>query len=637
RDTNRGVYKTTNAGNTWDQVLFLGMGTGVIDMVMHPEDRNVLYAAGWDRIRNYNESTTFGLGAKIYKTEDGGGTWKMMQDGLPTDTLSRIGLSISESDPSTICALFVNKEHDLEGVYRSIDGGQSWSEIPTGDDTGLSSGVLGGFGWYFGKVRIDPTDPELIYILGVDLWKWIADDEEWKRVGPNWWTGEVHADKHDLKFFGPDSMLLATDGGLYLSGDRGDTWSDIENIATTQFYRVAYNPHQPDRFFGGAQDNGTVDGNSLVINDWHTIFGGDGFRLLFHPEDPLTFYVETQRGGFAVTTDGGGTYQSAVTGVEATDNRNWDLPIIMSNHNPDVLYYGTDKVYRSSTGPEVEFKAISPVLTDSIVLLDLTSNLSALSESSLDSQLLFAGTGDGNVWRSRDYGSVWHMVSENLPDRYVTSVHQSEIDLNRVFVTHSGYKAGIDLPHIHVSEDLGEAWSDITGDLPPFAVNDLLVLPNNEDQVLFAGTDAGVYFTSDGGEHWERLGENMPYIPVYDLEYNPVLDRIIAGSYGKSIFTFDITQVGISGNPTVAVVEPANNGIMIYPNPTTDLVRIDPSQSSPVQLVSYKIYNTSGLALSGGAFPGTSVLSVGKWPSGTYLLVLRDKTNRLYQQRIIKW
>ncbi len=636
RDTNRGIYRTLDSGLSWGKSLFLGEGTGVIDMVMDPDNSDIIFAAGWDRIRNYDESITFGLGAKIYKTEDAGVSWALVQDVLPQDTLSRIGLAISESNPDIVCALFVNKDHDLGAIYRSMDGGLTWHELPTDSDAGLSSNPLGGFGWYFGKIRIHPTDPNRIYILGVDLWEWSESEGQWSRAAPSWWTGEVHADKHDLAFIGADTLVLATDGGLYLSTDLGASWADIENISTTQFYRVAFNPHQPERYYGGTQDNGTVHGNVQEINEWKTILGGDGFRLLFHPEDPLVFYVETQSGGFAVTTDGGGTYSSAVNGVDALDNKNWDLPILMSLHDPDILYYGTDKIYRSITGAEVEFEPISPALTDSIILLDLTSNLSALSESPLTRNILFAGTGDGNLWRSVDYGENWTNVSSELPDRYITSIHQSELDTFTVYVTHSGYKAGSNLPHVHFSSDLGDSWTDISGNLPPFAVNDLLILPNNDDQVLFAASDAGVYFTDDAGLHWERLGINMPYIPIYDLVYNPVLNQVVAGSYGKSIFSFDLQQVGLSGDPTVAVHESAVEYFRIFPNPTAGDVWIT-SLYQDIRPEHFVIFSLDGREMGGGPINSGERLSLESYPSGIYLLSIRDLDGNLFQASILKW
>ncbi len=622
RDGNRGLYKTTNGGQNWEQVLFLGEGTGVIDVAINPEDSRILYAAGWDRIRNYEESTTTGEGARIYKSTDGGTGWTMLGGGLPNQVHSRIGIELAHSNPDRLYAVYVDTSHELEEVFTSTDAGQSWSALPIRSGSGMGTQPLAGFGWYFGKIRLNPSDEEDLYLLGVRLWRFNARSKRWSRVD-QFTADVVHVDKHDLIFAGPDTLLLATDGGLYRSTDNAASWYDIEDIPATQFYRVAYNPHNPDLFYGGAQDNGSLSGNKEDLAGWTQYFGGDGFRTIFHPDDPNIYYVETQSGGFYVTRDSGQSYEPATKGINGSDYVNWDAPVIMSQHDPDVLYFGTDRVYRSETGPDEDFKAISDQLTDDTVFLDATANITALAESPFDLKVIFAGTGDGNLYLTEDYGLTWQKSDAGLPDRYLTAIIPSPTNAAVLFVTHSGFRSGERIPHIHRSDDLGKTWIDISGDLPSIPVNDLLVLPNNADQVLFAGTDAGVYFSRDGGRRWLRLGNNMPVIPVFDLEYHPVKNLLIAGTHAKSIMTFDLLQEGIQTDVHTAVNDYRIEVFSVSPNPASDYLQLQTDLKAPVRLT---IIDLSGRIQRDQLLHGNRI-DISDLEAGVYYLRLWSQQN----------
>ena len=374
RNRDRGLYKSIDGGQSWEQVLFISEQTGVIDLIMDPNDSKTLYAAGWDRIRNNKESTVRGENADIYKTTDGGQTWQELYGNLPKGVNTRIGLANSKMNSNVLYAMYVDNElegdcegtgYNLKGIYKSIDFGATWTPIPTDlQANGLPCNALGGFGWYFGKLRVNPNDDNDLFLLGVDLWRTKDGGQSWFRATPNWWDYNVHADKHDLVFTAANNFLLATDGGLYKADINNENWEDLENIPATQFYRVAYNPNFPDWYYGGAQDNGTTGGNRLGINEWPRIYGSDGFQPVFHPTNPNKFYVETQRGGIRVTEDGGKNFRSATAGIDGEDSRNWDMPYLMSSHNPDVLYVGTDRVYRSETDTIPFWNPISERLTE---------------------------------------------------------------------------------------------------------------------------------------------------------------------------------------------------------------------------------------------------------------------------------
>ncbi|MBK8500756.1 MAG: T9SS type A sorting domain-containing protein [Saprospiraceae bacterium] len=621
RDSNRGLYKSINAGQTWSNILYLGDGTGVIDIAMNPENSQIIYAAGWDRIRNYEESTTEGEGARIHQSKDGGKTWTMLSGGLPNQVHSRIGIEIAPSNPDRLYAVYVDLDYELEDIYTSADGGTSWSTIPTKEGSGLGIQPLQAFGWYFGKIRTNPFDEDDLYLLAVRLWRYNAKTKRWSRADQ--FTGDVvHADKHDLVIIDPDTLLMATDGGLYRSNDNAASWLDIEDIPTTQFYRVAFNPHYPDLFYGGAQDNGSLYGNQSELANWSQYFGGDGFRTIFHPDNANIYYVETQLGNLYVTLDAGQSYEPVNKGIDRSDFINWDAPVIMSIHNPNILYYGTHRVYRNVTGPDENFTPISPLLIDEIVLLDATSNVTCIAESPSDPKVLFAGTGDGNLYRTKDSGTTWQKSDQGLPDRYITAIEFSPQFDSVVYVTHSGFKAGQSFAHVHRSDDLGQNWVDISDNLPELPVNDILILPNNDDQVLFVATDAGVYFSRDAGDHWLRLGSNMPLVPVFDLVYNPVLNYLVAGTHAKSIMTFDLLQESIRGDIETAVSHQDYEEIAIAPNPVTTSLRFSFDENKSSQRI--KIIDNGGKIVMQKMLVGNE-LDVSILAPGIYLVYIVQK------------
>ena len=638
RDNNRGLYRSKNGGDSWEQVLFISDSTGIIDIQMDPFNPDVLYASGWDRVRNNQVSLTTGEGAKIFKTVDGGDTWNLLGDGLPTGILGRTGLAHSYITPNLVYAMFVGNNQNLNGIYKSVNAGETWESI---DIFGVE-GALGGFGWYFGQLRTHPENDDEIFLLGVDLWRGYPELGLWETATPEWWLYDVHADKHDLVFSDSGNMYLATDGGLYKSMDNGASWSDFENIPTTQFYRVAYNPHQPDWYYGGAQDNGTTGGNANMITQWPRIYGGDGFKTVFHPTNPDIFYCETQNGNIAVTTNGGLFFNSADDGIDNSDRRDWDMPYLMSVHNPDVLYAGTFRVYKSETGESPFFFPISESLSDEVTLATRYHNITTLSESPVQQGLLYAGTVDANVWRTDNDGDTWINITNGLPERYVTEVKTSPANADWIYVTHSGYKDNEFIPHIHRSVNRGETWEDISNDLPEIAINDVFILPEHEDSIIFVATDAGVYGTVNSGENWQRLGTNMPFVPTFDIDHNPALNTLIAGTFARSIMTYPIDSLIISSPPDTSVavsrVFGENFEMDIYPNPARHEVNIV-FPSYPGKISEVVVFDTSGKRWVGkkSTFQGKAhfKLDISALPNGNYYL--KGKTGHLMRSgRFVK-
>lgn len=548
RNNDRGLYKSIDGGNNWSQVLFVSDQSGIVDFLINPDNPQILYAAAWDRIRNNTESIVSGPNAKIFKSTNGGNNWTQLTSGLPTGEQGRIGLAMSGTNPNVVFAMYVGTNSQLEGIYKSTDSGQNWTEIPTNPGTGLNSNALGGFGWYFGQIVIDPGNDNRIYLLGVNLWFTSSSGVTWSTAAPSSGPNAVHVDNHDLVFHNGD-IYLGTDGGMYKRNFGTSTWHDIENIPATQFYRTGYNPHQINNYYGGAQDNGTQGGNVDEINDWDYILGGDGFQVAFHPTNPDIMYAETQNGNIFMKPNAASGFINATDGINGGDRRNWDMQYIISSHNPNVLYTGTYRVYKSEQNGLPVWSPISGDLTDSIIYGSSFHTISTLGESPVNEDILYVGTTDGNVWRTINGGASWDSLHSTLPNRYVTSIVASPDSANHVFVAHSGYKYNDFIPHIHYSTDNGNNWQDISGDLPQLAVNNLLVLPGHANQVIFAATDGGVFGTLDGGLSWERLGADFPYVPVYDIEWNVGKNELIAATFGRSIMTYPLDSIDFSPNP----------------------------------------------------------------------------------------
>lgn len=586
----RGLYKSIDGGNSWNNILFISDSAGVIDILLDPTNPQIIYAAGWNSMSGNSMTINVlrsGPDAKIYKSVDGGANWTVLSGGLPTGNMSRIGLAMSGTNPNVLYALYVGSDQHFEGIYKSIDAGVSWGAIPTASLPSFT--LYYGFGWYFGKIAVNPADDNEIFVLGVDLYKTTNGGVSWTLAAPEWWFYDVHADKHDLLYLNSTTILLATDGGLYKTtigggANLGD-WEDIENIPNTQFYRVAVNPHDTVNYYGGTQDNGTTSGSSDSINLWERVYGGDGFTAIFHPSNPNIYYVESQGGSIMYTDDGGSSYQGATSGIPFSDRKNWDMPYIMSNDNPGLLYAGTHRIYKHNGAPWGIWQAISGDLTDGNIW---GATISTIAESPLNGNYLYAGTSDANVWRSLDGGNNWQNITGILPNRYVTSIKASPRKDSVVYVTHSGYSYNDFIPHVHQSTDNGTTWQDISANLPQVAVNDILIYPLN-DSLLFVATDAGVYASLDGGVGWTRLGSNMPIIPVFDLEFDPKHRKLIAGTHARSMMSYPIDSIGISIDTiTIDTTGLAQtlimNSINLFPNPAEEYIMVNFPKNSEITL-----------------------------------------------------
>ena len=560
-DPNRGVYRTLDGGETWDQVLFVNDSTGVIDLVMDPRDSNVLYAAAWQRVRRVVTGAQLsGAGSAIYKSTDGGDSWTKLTEGLPTgDDLGRIGLAICAADPDILYALYSRRFRHL-GLYYTDDGGQQWVQT---DPYGDLSGGTSDFAWYFGNIRVDPSDCQHVFVLDVRFW------HSWDR-GETWGIEYgMHVDHHALEFHPQDSLdiLVGNDGGLGRSKGYPYDFGPIPGIPNIQFYEIGLDPSNPERFYGGTQDNGTLRNGGP--DGWYSFHGGDGFYVIVDPgdpnavpADPYIVYAESQWGALVKYVDW--VRQGATNGIDGSEDTNWATPVVMDPNNSDVLYYGAVRLYRTTNGAQL-WEPVSDYLVRGGS--ELAGTITTIAVSPVDSNIVWVGTDDGYVWVTDDYGANWSRVSEGLPVRWVSRVVADPVDTNRAYITYNGLRWRDPVSYVYRTHDLGGTWDDISSNLPESPVNAFAVDPLSP-QTLYLGNDVGAFVSYDGGAFWESLGEGMPAVTVSDLKIFSDEDHhfLVAGTYGRSMYKLDLARV-TARQESLPVSPPDFALHAAYPNP----------------------------------------------------------------------
>jgi len=611
----RGIYRTTNGGTTWQKILFVSDSTGGIDLVINPKNPDTLYAALWERVRTINRRSYGGATCNVYRSFDGGTTWTKLANGLPAATVNsgRIGLAISESAPDVVYAIYADKVGAFTGMYKTINSGNSWVKV---NDSALSS-MFATYGWWFGRVHVDPTNPDVVYAIGFDLYKSTNGGSSWSNIG-----GSVHVDHHSIYVHpkNPNFVLLGNDGGVYISKNAAGSWSHVSTLPITQFYTCEVDAKNPQRLYGGAQDNGvhrTMTGN---LNDWNSIVGGDGFVALVDPVNNNYVYGESQNGALVRSTNGGASFSSGTNGISGSDRKNWNTPVIFDPANSQILYYGANRLYKS-TDRAVSWTAISSELTKGNGGNGL-GTISCVAVAPSNSSVIYAGTDDGNVWRTANGGTNWTKISASLPVRWVTRI---AVDLQNpliAYVTLSGYRYDEYLPHIFQTTDGGVSWKDISGNLPAAPINEVIIDPA-DNKTLYIGSDVGVYAGSAAG-NWFVLGDSLPNVPVIDLTLHQPTRTLVAATFGRSMYKYDLTA-------TTPVIEEtaALSSLTVYPNPVSSSARIS-FQMEAQENGKIELYDFSG-RLAGRLYEGAFVKGYNEFtwnpgenkntvlPNGTYI------------------
>jgi len=532
----RGVYRSTNGGATWEQKRYVADSAGCIDLVYDPGSQTLI-AAFWERIRDPSRRKIGGLYSSVWRSTDAGDTWLNLSGtvlpAMSTD-VGRIGLSL-DTTSGVVYALYSDAGGVFSGLYKSTDLGATWGPLPA---TGLSNlnGSWAG-GWYFGQIRVVPGYPDTVYALGLEMYRSTNGGSTWAPI-----TGIMHVDQHAL-YIDPGNvghLYAGNDGGQYASFNGGNSWSGPGIMPNTQFYDIAIDPGDPVAVYGGTQDNGTNRTLTGIPNTWDHILGGDGFYVVIDHSNSNVVYAEYQNGVLNKSTDRGASWSSAMAGIPyGSDRHNWNTPVVMDPSNPNVLYYGSNILYQT-TDAAASWAPISGDLTKGAHPGNLgLGTISTIDVARSNTQVIYVGTDDGNVWVTLDGGTNWTQINTGLPDRWVTRVTADPFDDAIAYVALSGYQEGEVGAHLYRTTDHGANWANIEGDLPNASVNDLLV-DFADTQTLYAATDVGVYLTNDLGTTWMPVGTGMPIVPILDISFHNATRKLAAGTHGRSIYVTTI-------------------------------------------------------------------------------------------------
>jgi photosystem II stability/assembly factor-like uncharacterized protein len=556
----RGLYKTTDGGKTWNLILDISENTGVTDIHFDPRNPDVVYAAAYQRRRHVWTLIDGGPESGIHKSTDAGATWKEINKGLPGGDKGRIGLAVSPMQPDVLYAI-VEAANEGSGFYRSEDGGENWKKM---------SDYLSGSPQYYQEIYADPHVFDRVYSL--DTYLMVTDDggKTFSRLGQKW----KHVDEHAIAFDpeDPDHLITGCDGGLYETWDRGKTFHYKANLPITQFYKCAVDNDFPFyNVYGGTQDNATQGGPSrtrtvhgIRNSDWFITVFGDGFDPAVDPEDPNIVYSQWQYGGL-IRFDKRSGERIDIKPQEDIDGPplrwNWDSALMISPHLNTRLYYGSQILFRSDDRGD-SWQAVSPDLTrnldrnklevmdrvwsvDAVAKNNSTSfygTIVSVSESPLQEGLLFAGTDDGLIQVSEDGGGNWTKYERfaNVPEySYVSDIEASLHDDNIVYAALDNHKKGDFKPYIVRSSNRGRSWELISGNLPEKGTVYTIAQDHVKENLLFAGTEFGVFFTIDEGKEWIQLKEGIPTIIIRDLEIQRRENDLVAASFGRGFYILD--------------------------------------------------------------------------------------------------
>jgi len=619
----RGVFRSKDGGKNWEKILYVDARTGAIDITFDPSKPKVLYAAMWEKVRKAWNIDESGPGSGIYKSTDGGDTWKRLKRFPQGKHIGRIGLAVAPSNRRVVYALLDNQapkpKEDQVGdaaisakklpdmtkeevlnisdeelgrflrasrfhsdydakkirsmlekdeitvgdlvdyivrlraealtptvhgaeVYRSEDGGKTWRKM----NLTYLDRMYNIAGYYFGQIRVAPDDEDRIYIMGVPLLTSADGGRTFESIGGK----GVHVDHHAMWIdpAHPQHIINGNDGGLNLTYDGGQTWQKLNYVPVGQFYAVNVDMAKPYNIYGGLQDNGTYKGSSRSVPNesapWESISGGDGFYIQIASD--FTVYAGSQFGNYSrLDTDGRRTRvrPDSPKMDEPGLRFNWQTPILLSPHSSNVLYFGANRVFRSLDRGE-NLKPISPVLAKP----DVTGNvpygtITTIAESRQTFGVLYAGTDDGRVHMTRDGGFTWKEIGNYLPGHlWCSRIETSHFKDGRVYMSLTGYRNDDFRTYLYKSEDFGKTWKSIKANLPDESVNVIREDPSNED-ILYAGTDMGVFVSLDRGQSWEVLQNGIPMSPAHDLVVHPRDSDLVVGTHGRSIYVMDIEPI----------------------------------------------------------------------------------------------
>ncbi|MEM9547595.1 MAG: glycosyl hydrolase [Bacteroidota bacterium] len=593
----RGIYKTTDGGNSWKRVLGDDMWVGATEIVIDPTNPDKLYAATWQRQRTIAAYMGGGPGSGLHRSDDGGETWDKLTNGIPTSNLGKIGLAISPQQPNVLYAA-IELDRKKGGVFKSVDSGSSWTK--------MSDAVSGATGpHYYQELYASPHQFDRLYLMDVRVQVSDNGGKTFRRLKEK----DKHSDNHAIAFkmSDPDYILMGTDGGMYESFDLAENWRFFPNLPLTQFYKIAVDDAEPFyNVYGGTQDNSTEAGPSRTDNvqgidngDWKVVLNWDGHQPATEPGNPNIVYGQRQQGTLSridMQTGEVTDIQPQPGKGEGFERFNWDAPILVSPHDPKQIYFASQRLWRSDNRGD-NWTAISEDLTRNQNRLELPimgrvqsydnpwdvdamstfNTITSIAESPVQRDLLYIGTDDGLIHVTTDGGATWTKKEvSTLPGvpsgAYVNDIKADLFDPNVVYIALDNHKEGDYKPYIYKSTNQGKTWSAISSNLPEKDLVWRIVQDHVNKDLLFIGTEFGIYFTINGGQKWIKCKGGLPTISFRDLTIHRRDNDLICGSFGRSIYIFDDINVfrnlSQSQMESKAALVDAGEGLWYIPRPS---------------------------------------------------------------------
>ncbi|WP_405564981.1 WD40/YVTN/BNR-like repeat-containing protein [Polaribacter sp. Asnod6-C07] len=550
----RGVYKSSDAGKTWDKILYTNQKTGCADLTMDPNNPNILYASMWEFRRTGWSFESGGKDSALYKSIDGGTTWNKIHNGFPEGSLGRLAIAVAPSDSNILYTVIEAEKNERKGLYRSDDAGANWKQL--NNDFGITVRPF-----YFSRIVVDPKNPDVVVKGGLSGSISRDGGKTFKNLG------NMHSDIHDITFdiHNSDRMYAGTDGGVYRSLNGGTTMEIVENLPISQFYQVSVDDAEPYNIYGGLQDNGSWYGPSsspggIEARDWNSIGAGDGFRVLKHPTKNI-IYSEMQGAEnvwrYDVDAKRVKTIQPLPQKGFEKFRFNWNAPMAISAHQPNRFYMGSQYVHKSEDMGDT-WTIISPDLTTNDPLKQDQSNSGGLSmdnsgaenhttiftiaESTLDENIIWVGTDDGNVQVTQDGGETWTNTIANVPDlpknTWTYHIEASVFNKGTAYVVFDGHTMNDMKPYTYKTTDFGKTWTSIITSDVVGSVRNIQEDYVNPD-LLFLGTEFGLYITINGGKNWIKFTNNMPAVAVHFIELQKQTNDLVMGTHGRGIIIID--------------------------------------------------------------------------------------------------
>ncbi|HKA01201.1 MAG TPA: hypothetical protein VKE70_32030 [Candidatus Solibacter sp.] len=666
-NSERGVYKTADGGRTWQRVLHAGDTTGAVDLIADPRDPNVLYAALYQALRHPWRLDDGGPESGVYKSTDGGATWKRLTSGLPTGPTGRTGLDLCRSHPDTVYALIDNSEAKRGEVYRSDDAGATWRRMSAdADDVSRKAG------YSFNQLRVDPNDRERVFITGSNMIASRDGGKTWaglRNFGGGRGSGQVpdypfsraFGDFRDLWIDATDSahMIAASDGGVFVSWDGGRTCDHLVGLRTGEVYAIGLDMDQPYHIYAGLQDHenwrGPINGpnGSVGFEDWVTTGIGDG---MYNEPDPTGRWLyNTQEFGTLARVDLTNHSRTVIAPTHKQDQPylrfNWTAPVRISPHDPATIYAGAQILFRSKDRGD-HWEEISPDLTSndpqkisvprgSIQFCTITT----ISESPAQAGVIWVGTDDGKVQVTRDAGAHWSDVSPGPVDAWVSRVYASKFAAGTAYITKTRRRFDDFRPYLYRTTDFGAHWTELSAGLPA-ALN---VIVEDTAENLYVGTDVGIYSSFDRGAHWREFRSNMPHVPVHDLLVHPREGDLVAGTYGRGIWVTNVVPLrGYKEDAVLLPIRPftrrMNEGAFGNFRLYGDRPLTTPNEPNAIVVMYYlKEAAQPALTIAGRSVPATGNAGWNRvvWPAqgvaaGSYTAVLKVGSGEYSQAVVVK-